>query len=252
MNQSMQTQDIDTYMTLFAIPYAGGHSLVYRNLKSLLEPAVTLAALEPPGRGKRVKEKLITDINGIAENLFEQIRPEIESGKKYALFGHSMGSLIAYLITKRISDSGLPMPAHLFCSGHGAPSVSKIDLTKDLPKHAASSEIFWEYIDSLGALPPEIKAHSELMNYFEPVIRADIQALELYTYEPIVAPLSVPLSVIYGITDVETPIYGLLPWQIESVHTVDYIPFEGAHFGIFDELEKVAELIRSKLASSTK
>lgn len=252
MNQLIKTSDSVNPMTLFAIPYAGGHSLVYRNLKLLLEPSVTLSALEPPGRGKRVKEKLMTDINGIAENLFEVIRPEIESGKKYALFGHSMGSLIAYLITKRISDSGLPMPEHLFCSGHGAPSVSKIDLTQELPKYTASSEIFWKYIDSLGALPPEIKAHGELMNYFEPVIRADIQALELYTYEPIVAPFSVPMSVLYGITDVETPIYGLLPWQNESRHPVDFIPFAGAHFGIFDELEKVAGLIRSKLIVSTK
>jgi len=233
---------------LFAIPYAGGHSLIYRNLKSLLEPSITLSALEPPGRGKRVKEKLIPDINRIAKNLFELIRSEIETGKKYALFGHSMGSLIAYLITKRISDSRLPMPAHVFCSGHGAPSVPKFDLTEDLPKHTASSELFWDYIDSLGALPPELKEHRELMNYFEPIIRADIQALELYKYEPIDAPLPVHLTVLYGINDVETPISGLLPWQIESGHPVEFVPFEGGHFGIFDELEKVAGLIRSKLA----
>jgi surfactin synthase thioesterase subunit len=234
-------------MKLFAIPYAGGHSLVYRNLKTLLEPSVTLTAIEPPGRGKRVKEKLIPDINRIAENLFDQIRPEIESGEEYAIFGHSMGSLIAYLITKIISNAGLPMPVHLFCSGHGAPSVPKIDLTKDLPKHRASSEIFWNYIDSLGALPPELKEHSELMDYFEPIIRADIQALELYQYDPIDAPLPVQLTVLYGINDIETPISGLLPWQNESRHPVDFVPFGGGHFGIFDEVEKVSKLINSKL-----
>lgn len=234
-------------MTLFAIPYAGGHSLVYRNLKTLLEPSVMLRALEPPGRGKRVKEKLIPDINQIAENLFDQIRPEIESGTEYALFGHSMGALIAYLTTKIISDNGLPMPVQLFCSGHGAPSVPKIDLTKDLPKYTASSEIFWSYIDSLGALPPELKEHRELMDYFEPIIRADIQALELYNYKPIDAPLPVCLTVLYGIEDVETPISGLHPWQIESEHPVEFIPFSGGHFGIFDELEKVAKLIQTTL-----
>ena len=235
-------------MTLFAIPYAGGHSLVYRNLKTLLDPAIELKALEPPGRGKRVKEKLITDINQIAENLFEIMRDEIESGKEYAIFGHSMGSLIAYLVTKRISQEGLPLPAHLFCSGHGAPSVPKIDLSVDQPKHTASSEIFWDYIDSLGALPPELKEHEELMNYFEPIIRADIQALELYVYDPMTKPLSVNMTVLYGVQDVETPVSEIMEWQIESAFPLEFIPVAGGHFGIFDELEKVAGVIRSKLS----
>ncbi|HAC16334.1 MAG TPA: hypothetical protein DCE78_10390 [Bacteroidetes bacterium] len=234
-------------MTLFAIPYAGGHSLVYRNLKTLLNPSIELKALEPPGRGKRVKEKLITDINLIADNLFEIMLPEIESGNDYAIFGHSMGSLIAYLVTKKIHQAGLPLPAHLFCSGHGAPAVPKIDLSVDQPKHTASSEIFWEYIDGLGALPPELKEHEELMNYFEPIIRADIQALELYVYEPISIPLPVNMTVLYGINDVETPVSGIMPWQIESEFPVEFVPVAGGHFGIFDELEKVAEQIRSKL-----
>lgn len=247
MKQPIRPLELSSQLTLYAIPYAGGHSLVYRNLQSLLKPSINLIALEPPGRGKRIKEKLITNIDRIAENLFELIRPDIESGKKYALLGHSMGSLIVYLITKRISESGLPMPLHLFCSGHGAPSIPKIDLTTEMPKHTASSETFWEYIDSLGALSPELKENSELMNYFEPIIRADIQALELYKYESIDIPLSVRMTVLYGINDVETPISALLPWQIESEHTVEYVPFAGGHFGIFDELEKVAGLIRSKL-----
>jgi surfactin synthase thioesterase subunit len=33
---------------LYALPYAGGHSLVYRNVKQMLEPDIQLVALEPP------------------------------------------------------------------------------------------------------------------------------------------------------------------------------------------------------------
>lgn len=234
-------------MILYAIPYAGGHTLVYRNLKILLEPSIELKALEPPGRGKRVKEKLITDINLIADDLFNHIHAEISSGKEYGIFGHSMGSLIAYLVTKKIISANLPLPKHVFCSGHGAPSVPKIDLTSEIPKHTASSEVFWEYIDSLGALPPELKEHKELMNYFEPIIRADIQALELYTYEPTNAPLPVNMTVLYGIDDIETPVPDIMPWQNESNFPVDFVPVAGGHFGIFDELNKVSEMIHTKL-----
>ena len=43
-------------MNLYAIPYAGGHSLVYRNLSEALSPQVSLQPLELPGRGKRAKD----------------------------------------------------------------------------------------------------------------------------------------------------------------------------------------------------
>ena len=180
-------------MNLYAIPYAGGHSLVYRSLSEALSPQVSLQSLELPGRGKRAKDDLKHDIHDITEDLFQSIRKDVISNNRYAIFGHSMGSLLAYLLTVRIANEGLPMPSHLFCSGHSAPSIPKIDMVKDAPKYSASSEVFWAYIDSLGALPPELKEHQELMNYFEPIIRADIQALEKYEYQELKEALPVPI-----------------------------------------------------------
>ena len=58
---------------LFAIPYAGGHSLVFRNLKNLLNDHVRVEMLEPPGRGKRAGEPLLKDLNYIASDLYSHI-----------------------------------------------------------------------------------------------------------------------------------------------------------------------------------
>lgn len=237
-------------MKLYAIPYAGGHSLVYRNLSTALSPQIILQPLELPGRGKRAKEDLKHDIHDITEDLFQLIREDLTNNTRYAIFGHSMGSLLGYLLTVRIMEEGLPMPSHLFCSGHSAPSVPKIDLVKDAPKYAASSEEFWAYIDSLGALPPELKEHQELMNYFEPIIRADIQALEKYEYQELKQALNVSIDVFYGIDDTETPVYGLFPWQNETKHMVQFIPNEGGHFGLFTSLERVSIHIKQTLLAS--
>jgi surfactin synthase thioesterase subunit len=228
--------------TIYAIPYAGGHSMVYRNLKLLLDPSVNFIALEMPGRGKRVQEPLLYDMELLADDLFNQIKDNL-SDNNYAIFGHSMGALLAYLTAVKIKESSYPLPMHLFCSGHGAPSVKKIDLLTDEPKHKLPTDKFWNYIDSLGALPPELKDHSELMDYFEPIIRADIRALESYEYKKTESSLDIPISVFYGLSDKDTPVDGVLPWQLESKHGVTFYPLPGGHFGIFDHLNELKRVL---------
>ena len=233
-------------ITLFALPYAGGNSLVYRKLKQLLEPEIHLVALEPPGRGKRMKEPLVTDINLIAKDLHAQIQ-SLSGEKGFALLGHSMGALLAYLIANIVATEMPNQLIHLFCSAHGAPSIPKGAQNDDNPRYKAPSEEFWAYIESLGALPPELKAHEELMSYFEPIVRADIQALECYTYQPLSEPLDVPTTVFYGMSDTETPVLDLLHWQREIAQPIEFIPQKGAHFAFFDELDAVAKHLRSRL-----
>lgn len=108
---------------LYALPYAGGHSLVYRPLQqALAHSPITLQTLELPGRGKRAKEPLLHDIDRLVEDLFSQLRPQLTPGQPYALFGHSMGSLLAVLLARHLAQTpATPQPCHLFCSGRGAP-----------------------------------------------------------------------------------------------------------------------------------
>ncbi len=226
---------------LFAIPYAGGHSLVFRNLKNLLNDHVRVEMLEPPGRGKRAGEPLLKDLNDIASDLYSHIE-KMSKGEPYSVLGHSMGALIAYLVTHQSVKISPVAVKHLYCSGHIAPLVPKIE-PGEIPKYKATSNDFWNYIDSLGALPPELKEHEELMSYFEPIVRADIQALESYVYKEPEQKLDVPLTVFYGIKDSETPIHKLLPWQSESTLPVRYIPQSGGHFGFFENLDTVSRYI---------
>jgi surfactin synthase thioesterase subunit len=230
---------------LFAIPYAGGNSLVYRNLKPLLGDEIDLVALEPPGRGKRLKDPLLTDIESIALDMYEQIK-HYANERSFALLGHSMGALLAYLIT-RLSESDTPgRVEHIFCSAHGAPSVPKV-AHLDILHYKAATEDFWAYIESLGALPPELKEHQELMNFFEPIVRADIQALECYRYQNPSEPLDIPITVFYGTLDVETPIHALIPWQNETKYSIEFNPQKGGHFAFFDEINHVGTIIRKTL-----
>lgn len=223
---------------LFAIPYAGGHSLVYRNLKNLVQDDIRIEMLEPPGRGKRAGEPLLKDLNHIASDLYGQIH-KLAEGASFSILGHSMGALIAYLIAHLAINNNADSVKHLYCSGHIAPRIPKTE-PGETPKYLANSDEFWEYIDSLGALPPELKEHKELMNYFEPIVRADIQALESYDYLEPAHTLDIPITVFYGVNDAETPIHKILPWQLETSQPVRFIPQNGGHFGFFENLDSVS------------
>src|SRR5690606_33633213 len=58
--------------------------------------------------------------------------------RPFALFGHSLGALIAFELTRRLRNSGRPLPFHLFLSGFAAPR--KFDGDRDLQdRHLAQS-----------------------------------------------------------------------------------------------------------------
>ena len=89
---------------------------------------INIIPLELPGRGKRISEPLLSDIQSMTDDLFLQIKTSIMS--PYAFYGHSLGALLGYLLVKRILDEKLPPPLHLFFSGRAGPSVQ--DKDKDI------------------------------------------------------------------------------------------------------------------------
>ena len=106
---------------LFCVPYAGGNSYSYRDWQKHTAEFVDVVPIELPGRGRRSSEALLVGMDALVEDVFAQIRPLMP--EPYAIFGHSMGACLGYLLTRRILDAGLCPPVHLFCSGRDAPSL---------------------------------------------------------------------------------------------------------------------------------
>lgn len=229
-------------MILFTFPYAGGHSLAYRFMEPYFGPEIQVIHLEPPGRGKRAKESLLHSMEAIVDDVYSQIESRIKE-EEYVFFGHSMGALVAYLVFQKAQHEGTRLPHHLFLSGKEAPSVKHASINTVDPKYNQPKEEFWEYIDSLGALPPEIKQHKDLIDYVEPIVRADIQALETYLYVPPEDPAQLPITVFYGLDDSETTVDKLMPWKLETNGPFTMIPFEGEHFFIVDHVELITKII---------
>jgi medium-chain acyl-[acyl-carrier-protein] hydrolase len=82
-------------LRLFCLPYAGGGASVYRAWAGLLPAEIELCVIQLPGREQRIGEPAYTSMPDLVAALAEQLAPWA-ADLPYALFGHSLGALVAY------------------------------------------------------------------------------------------------------------------------------------------------------------
>jgi surfactin synthase thioesterase subunit len=225
-------------MRLFCFPFAGGNAYSYRKIEAHLPASIRPIPVELPGHGRRASEPLQTQLMELVADALAQLQGMLKGS--YAFFGHSMGASIAHELARRIVREGLTPPRHLFLSGRQAPSVPEKHHRWDLPK-----EEFLEMLRSLGGCPPEVLESEELMELFEPILRADFEAVETHVRKP-ATPIDIPISVFIGKRDEVTPEEAWY-WQEETTQDVAIFCFPGDHFFLFDHSQEIADLIALSL-----
>ncbi len=224
-------------ITLFALPHAGGMANGYLPLGRHLRSDILLDALDLPGHGRRLGQPLLRSIPALAAGLLDELAPRLSA--PYAILGHSMGALVGLEMCRAAALAGLPLPRRLIVSGCAAPGHS--GLPPDLPDRPAPR--FWEAIRQFGGLPDEVLAEPEILELFEPVLRADLQAVA--DYRPAgLGPLPLAISVLAGRDDRLTQ-GRLAAWQDETGLPVDWRSFDGGHFYLFQHLAAVAALVNA-------
>ena len=150
---------------------------------------------------------------------------ESYTDKPFAFFGHSMGAIISFELARALRRRGANGPAHLFASGCRAPQIPDTSPpTYNLPEVE-----FLEKVQSLNGTPPEVLAHSELMQVMLPLLRADFEAINTYVYtsEP---PLGCHISVYGGLQDAEVHREHLEAWGLHTDGNFILRMFDGDHF----------------------
>jgi len=228
-------------VNLICIPYSGGSKYSFSPLLKKAPSNLNPVVLELPGRGARSGEKLCDDIAVIEEDIFKRSLEFIN--RPYAIYGHSMGGLLAFLLARRIVRNGLPEPLHLFITGTSGPSV-----IEDQKYYLLNKQDFLDKIKSLKGMPDEILENGDMMDYFEPIIRSDFKLAETYVYRSS-APFKFPIAVIVG-EDEEMELDDVKTWKLESSATVAISRMPGSHFFIFEHADSVMRLFADKIAMS--
>ena len=211
----------------------------FKSFEPFVPEGINWIPLEPPGRGKRAREPLVKDLYTISADLFRQLRGQLDS--PYMIYGHSMGGLLAYLVTLRIAASDLPAPRQLFVSGCGGPSSA----TQRVGRYRLPGEQFWKTLRDLGGSPDEILYDRDLQLFFEPILRADFEAIENYQYRHC-TPFDIPITVLIGRDEFVTRKEALL-WQKETRAPIEVISYPGNHFFIFEQARHIVHLMAQSI-----
>jgi surfactin synthase thioesterase subunit len=226
-------------MRLFCFPYAGGSARMFREWHDWFQPGIEVVAVELPGRGAHSQSPLIDRMDVMIQRLLPAITPLLD--RPFALFGHSMGAVIAFELCRALQATGRRVPLHLFASGMHPPHVKGQYRIHNLPDRQLV-----EALRALNGTPEEVIGDSSLVQFFLPLLRADLRLVETYRYTP-GARLEHPITVFSGVGDFTTPTEQQHDWQrhTRSRCTVRFL--EGNHFFIQEHAHLVAASILRSL-----
>jgi medium-chain acyl-[acyl-carrier-protein] hydrolase len=210
-------------LRLFCFPYAGGAASVFRNWSDGLPTDIEVCPVQFPGRGTRLLEPPFSQLKLLVEALTEALHPLLD--KPFALFGHSLGSLVSFELARQLRTNHQTRPVRLFVSAGFAPQIPHRSLPiHDLPEKAFSAELL-----RLNGTPEELLRHKELMEIVLPSLRADFALYENYRYlsEP---PLNCPISTFGGLSDERVKQGDLEGWREQTSVSFSIRMFPGDHF----------------------
>lgn len=209
-------------LRLFCFPYAGAGIAAFRPLVVALGDGVELIAVQPPGRGTRLREQPFKRMTPLVAQLSFLIQPLLD--RPFLFFGHSLGALVAFELTRELRRMAV-LPRALIVSATISPQLPNTNL----PLHGMDDTAFLAELARLKGMPPEILTNRELLEIVLPAVRADFEILETYHYtsEP---PLGIPLATLGATNDPRANLQQLEAWREQTTEAFDLKIFPGGHF----------------------
>ena len=212
-------------LRLFCFPYAGGGATEFRSWSDALGDDVEVYPVQLPGRENRLSEAAFDELSPLLEALIDAFAGCWRN--PFAVFGHSMGALVAFELARELRRRVGAAPVHLFLSGRPAPRYR--DPTRVV--HSLPEADFIERLREINGTPQEILESVEMREVFFPTLRADFAVCERYRYREEM-PLECPITVFGGSRDEERPPELLQEWRRETSGSFALHMFPGDHFFI--------------------
>jgi medium-chain acyl-[acyl-carrier-protein] hydrolase len=211
---------------LVCLPHAGGGAASFTRWLSLFPPGIAIVRVQLPGREDAVTEPPLRRARDAVAALLPRLNGL--TGTPVALYGHSMGAVVAFELARALRAAGTP-PVHLFVSGRRAPHLP----AHRAPIHHLPDDAFIAALEAAfgpggtgGAAGGRGRA---FLRYSLPLIKADLELAEEHTYhrQP---RLPCPITAFYGTEDPIVDVDEVEAWQEHTDATFTIRSFPGDHF----------------------
>jgi medium-chain acyl-[acyl-carrier-protein] hydrolase len=222
---------------VLCLPHAGGSVGVYGPWLKAGAPELEVIPVHLPGRPGRLADPLPTDMQRLVSDLLRDLEPWL--GEPFALFGHSMGGLIAYELARALLAGG-QRPECLIVSGTGPPDTADPVAVTEM-----DDTVLADWLMHLGGTPAEVLGHPDLLRLTLRTLRADLTLLERYgAPEPTAIPI--PITAFGGREDERAPVWKMAKWQRVTSREFQQRTFPGGHFFLHEFRQPVlAEIART-------
>ncbi|NBM14485.1 thioesterase II family protein [Streptomyces sp. GC420] len=235
---------MSTGTTLVCLPFAGAGASFYRPWQRLAGDGLTILPLQLPGRERRIDEDPYTDAHAAADGLLAELRDtlgDVGEPHRVALFGHSLGAVLAYELAHRLTAAPGIELVRLFVSGSPQPAEQRARRATGLP-----DDEFLARVNEFAGYTHEALEDPEMRELILPTLRADVEMHENYV-PGTDTPLPAPITSLRGADDELVSRDEAAAWS--KVAGADFRPVElpGGHMYLTESPAALLEVVSGEI-----
>ncbi|MEU3838539.1 alpha/beta fold hydrolase [Streptomyces sp. NPDC028635] len=135
-------------VTLYCFAHAGAGVSSFVHWRARTGPGVRTVPVLLPGREARRREARPTGRAALLDALLRPLADEVADGRPYALYGHSLGGLVAHTLARALVDQQLPAPAFLAVGASPAPHLGPVRHAEEI-----TDARLLRFVADIGAAP---------------------------------------------------------------------------------------------------
>ncbi|MFI7276969.1 thioesterase II family protein [Streptomyces sp. NPDC049879] len=228
--------------TLVLVHHAGGSAAAFAPFARRFPADWRVLAADLPGRLMAPDEPLCRSSREAVAFLAPRLRPLLTG--PWAVFGHSMGALLAFETARALAREGTP-PVWAGLSAAPAPGHRQ----DGDQRHLWPRERLTAFLRDLGGTPEDAFAMPDVLDGMLRVLRGDLAVVDTYRRHP-GPPLDVPLTVFTGRDDAVATAATAAPWREQTMAATTYRSWPGGHFYLFDHVAAVCDTIAREAAAA--
>jgi surfactin synthase thioesterase subunit len=217
---------------LLCLPFAGAGASFFVPWRS---DRVRVHAVQLPGRERRIAEEPYRDVHEAMDAALKEL-DAMPEGEPAALFGHSLGAVLAYELARRLRAAGRPV-AHLFVSGSGGPQKMRDERATGL-----DDQEFLAKVEEFAGYRHEVLDDPDVREVILPVLRADVEMHENYRPQS-AGPIDVPVTAIRGEHDELVSGEQAAQWAAVTTAPFTLAELPGGHMYLTESPDAVLSLV---------
>ena len=217
---------------LYYFPFSGGGATTANRFANHLPEGTEVIAFNAPSKQPRGAERFL-NYESFVDAIFPALLDDLNKENcPFSLFGHSFGSLVAYLIMIKLRESGARMPVRIFLASKSAPQSHEVNGDAFFRESTYSQQREY-YLEHHGAaLPARFREDEELLKMVVTAFVVDMRINRSFWMEKLTeeqkAPFDIPCTFFWGKNDKVVPREKMVAWEeLFAAESVKWILFDG-------------------------